>query len=74
MTKNPYYNYAVEQKENLNPNVAQYATLVVDEYDRWYNDSITLQTFIDNTPNIDSGGWPETINYIRNELIVQDSA
>lgn len=74
MAKNSYYTHAVEQKENLNSNIAAYATLVVEEYDKWYNHSITLQTFIDNTPNIDSGVWPETINYIRNQLIVQDSA
>ena len=74
MTKSSYYTYVVEQKGNSNSNIAAYATLVADEYDKWYNNSITLQTFIDNTPNIDSGVWPETINYIRNQLIVQDSA
>lgn len=74
MTKSPYYNYAVEQKENPNSNIAAYATLVVNEYDKYYNDSISLQQFIDNTPMIDSGAWPEQINHIRNRLIMQDSA
>ena len=69
MTKSPYYNYAVEQKENSNPNVAAYATLVVEEYDKWYSNTTTRQTFIDNTPTITEGEWPETINYIRNKIL-----
>tara|TARA_A200000159_G_scaffold73774_1_gene68538 strand:- start:5398 stop:5688 length:291 start_codon:yes stop_codon:yes gene_type:complete len=69
MVKNIYYPFAVEQKDNPNTNIAQYATLVVDEYNKYYNDSITLQQFIDNTPMIDSGVWPEQINHIRCGMI-----
>ena len=69
MTKSPYYKHAVNQKENPNSNIASYATLVVDEYDKWYSNTTTQQTFIDNTPTIADGVWPETINYIRNMMV-----
>lgn len=73
MTKNPYYKHAVNQKENPNSNIASYATLVVEEYDKYYNNTITMEDFVTNTPNIDDGAWPEQINYIRNQLCIENS-
>ena len=35
--------------------------------------TITMEDFVTNTPNIDDGAWPEQINYIRNQLCIENS-
>ena len=66
MEKNPYYFWAEKEIGNENPIIDEYAKLITQEYDKFFNGEITIEEFEQNTPEINED---TPLNYIRNIII-----
>lgn len=67
ITSHIYAWWAKKEIGHSNPNIDEYAKLIVNEFTKLKNGEIDLKQFEDNTPNIND----ETpLNYIRNCILI----